>query len=196
MLLLLTGASGVGKSTVRALVAERVLPRIRAVELRDVVAIPPAPDLAWRQRATEAVLQQAIALQRDDRHLLLAGDPVAPGEVVAAPSFDALDGFDACLLDCAPDAQRERLALRGDPPELLDAHLAFADWFRHHVDDPHHRPEVLQHAGDPGMRWERLAAVPWGFPTIDTTNKTPDAVAAEVLDWLAPYRSAAGQAMR
>jgi hypothetical protein len=196
VLLLLTGASGVGKSTVRALVADRIAPAIHAVELRDVVPIPAAPDLAWRQRATEEVLQQAIALQADGRHLLLAGDPVAPGEVVAAPSFDRLDGFDACLLDAAPDAQRERLARRGDPPSLLDAYQAFADWFRHHIDDPAYRPEVLQSAGDPSMRWGRLATAAWAFTTIDTTNRTPDAVAADVLSWLAPYRSAAGQAIR
>jgi hypothetical protein len=51
MLLLLTGASGAGKST-------------------------------------ETVVQRALELQGVGRHVLLAGDPVAPGEVIAAPSAD------------------------------------------------------------------------------------------------------------
>ena len=74
-----------------------------------------------RQRATEAVVQRAAGLQSDGRHLLLSGDPVAVGEVLAAPSATRLEGVAACLLDVGPDAQVLswcRHALRGRAPML------------------------------------------------------------------------------
>jgi ABC-type thiamine transport system ATPase subunit len=51
-----SGASGAGKSTARRLVAGELKPGVECVELHDVVAMPRAPTLAWRQRATEAVV--------------------------------------------------------------------------------------------------------------------------------------------
>jgi predicted ABC-type ATPase len=98
MMLLVTGASGVGKSTVRALIAEELAPNVRAVELTQIAGAP-TYERGWRQRAVEQVVQVALAEQEVGRHLLLAGDPVPPGEVLAAPSADRLDGFAACLLD-------------------------------------------------------------------------------------------------
>jgi hypothetical protein len=78
MFLLVTGASGAGKSTVRRAVAPRLGDAIDCVELGDVVEVPSVPTIAWRQRATEAVVRRALELQAEDRHLLLSGDPVAP----------------------------------------------------------------------------------------------------------------------
>ncbi len=86
MFLLITGASGVGKSTVRGLIAADLPSAVEPVELHDVVGPERFPTLSWRQRSTEAVVRRAIALQAEGRHLLLAGDPVAAGEVIAAPS--------------------------------------------------------------------------------------------------------------
>jgi hypothetical protein len=178
VLLLLTGASGVGKSSARALLAPR-LSGVECVELRDVVAIPAAPDLAWRQCSVETVVQRALEVE----HLLLAGDPVAPGEVLAAPSAPALDGFAACLLDCSAEAQTARLARRGDPPSLLPHHVAFADWMRGHTRDPGHRPEVIQSAGWEGMRWEQWPAA-WSFAEIDTSSRSIAEVADAAEEWV------------
>ncbi len=178
MLLLLTGASGVGKSSVRALVAPR-LDGVECVELRDVVEIPPVPDLAWRQRSVEAAVQRAL----DVEHLLLAGDPVAPGEVLGAPSAPLLDGFAACLLDCSAEVQTARLARRGDPVQWLPHHIAFADWMRCHMRDPAHRPDVIQAAGWDGMRWEQWPAA-WSFAAIDTSALTVAEVADAVEGWV------------
>jgi broad-specificity NMP kinase len=119
MFLLVTGASGAGKSTVRRLVAPDLAPAIECVELHDIVSVPARPDIAWRQRATEAVVRRALDLQADRRHLLLSGDPVAAGEVLAAPSAVALSAVAVCLLDVSPDAQAARLVRRGDDPALL-----------------------------------------------------------------------------
>src|SRR5450755_2823823 len=109
MFLLVTGASGAGKSTVRRAITRELSPAIECVELFDVVSMPRVPDLAWRQQATEVVVERALELQAEGRHLLLSGDPVAAGEVLAAPSAVELDGVAVCLLDLSPDAQSERL---------------------------------------------------------------------------------------
>ncbi len=124
MFLLVTGASVAGKSTVRCAVARRLSPEVECVELLDIVARPAVPRIAWRHQATEAVVQRALELQAQGRHLLLSGDPVAAGEVLAAPSAVGLDGVALCLLHVSPDAQAARLAHRGDDPSLLPHHQA------------------------------------------------------------------------
>ena len=144
MFLLVSGASGAGKSTARRLVAGELEPEVECVELHDVVPMPSVPTLAWRQRATEAVVCHALKLQEDGRHVLLAGDPVAAGEVLAAPSADRLDGIAVCLLDVDRDTQAARLLARGDDPALLVHHVAFAEWMRAHAADPHQGPRCCR----------------------------------------------------
>ena len=188
MFLLVTGASGAGKSTVRRLIAAELEPGVECVELGDVVEIPRVPTLAWRQQATEVVVRHALELQAHGRHLLLAGDPVAAGELIAAPSADQLDGVAVCLLDVARDAQVARLSARGDDPALFVHHVAFADWMRGHAADPNHKPEVLQVNGWEQMQWERCGAFEegeggWAIHLLDTSSLSADAVAAEVLAW-------------
>lgn len=75
--LLITGASGTGKSSARAAIAAELEPEVVCVELGDVVAIPAWPTLAWRQESTEAVARLALEHQAEGRHLLLSGDPAA-----------------------------------------------------------------------------------------------------------------------
>ena len=186
VLLLLTGASGVGKSTCRIAIEAAVGEELDCVELRDIVAIPAAPDVAWRQRSVEAVVQRALS---QDRDLLLAGDPVAPGELIAAPSADRLDRVAICLLDCDASSQTERLRRRGEPEELLPRHVAFADWMREHIRDPCHMPEVVTDNGWDAMRWERWVDADWSFEVIDTSGRTPDDVAADSLAWVTAARA-------
>jgi hypothetical protein len=185
MLLLVTGASGAGKSTARAAVEEALSPLIECAELKDLVEIPPVPTLAWRQRATEQAVQRALRLEDLGRHLLLSGDPVAAAEVAATPSAPALDGFAACLLEVSADAQAARLASRGDDPALLPRHQAFAAWMRGQAGDPLHRLDVLRGDGWDEMRWDRLEAIgaAWRMRVIDTTAMSREAVAQAVLDW-------------
>jgi hypothetical protein len=196
MFLLVSGASGAGKSTARRSIAAELEPGVACVELHDVVPMPRLPTLAWRQRATEAVVRHAIELQEHDRDLLLAGDPVAAGEVLAAPSADRLDAIAVCVLDVDSGAQAARLIARGDDPALLVHHVAFADWMRGHAADPRHRPEVLQTDGWEQMRWERWNRLhdmgSWAIHMLDTSNLTPAAAASEILAWC--RRALAGQA--
>lgn len=93
MFLLMTGASGVGKTTARLAIEGDLAPKVACVEFADVVPIPDHMTIAWRHQSVEAVVQRAVALQADDRNLLLCGDPVAVGEVLAAPSAIELDAI-------------------------------------------------------------------------------------------------------
>ena len=185
MLLLITGASGVGKSTVRAVVAPELSSVVECVELLDLTPPPEAMTRVWRQQTAEMAVRRAVALQASGRHLLLAGDPVPAAEVVAAPSAPALDAIAVCLLDAAPQAQAERLAARGDPPALLPHHQAFAEWMRRQASDPLHMTHVVSEASWEEMRWERLEqlAADWRMHTIDTTHMTKRDVSDAVLDW-------------
>lgn len=185
MLLLLTGASGVGKSTVHALIAPELLPEVECVELLQLSPSPAAITLVWRQQTAELAVRRAVELQASGRHLLLAGDPVPAIEVVAAPSAPQLEAVAVCLLDADADTQAERLAMRGDPPELLVHHHAFAEWMRRQATDPLHMTEVVSNAGWPQMRWERLEslAAVWAMHTIDTSSMTTVNVAGAVVQW-------------
>lgn len=188
MFLLVTGASGAGKSTVRRLVAPELSPDIECVELHHVSTVPALPTIAWRQQATEAAVQCAVELQAQRRHLLLCGDPVAAGEVLAAPSAAELDGIAVCLLDLSAEAQTNRLTKRGDDPGLLADHHAFADWMRGHARDPGHMPHVVSAHGWEAMRWQRWTGIDpagdnWGMHIIDTSELAPHEVAAELVSW-------------
>jgi energy-coupling factor transporter ATP-binding protein EcfA2 len=188
VLLLVTGSSGAGKSTARRLISDELAPDTECIELAHVVTMPPVPTIAWRQQAAETVVRRAVALQAQGRHLLLAGDPVAAGEVVAAPSADELDAIAVCLLDVDADTQAGRLAERGDDPRLLADHQAFAAWMRGHARDPRHMVHVLTTNGWEAMRWERLRDLDprdggWAVHVVDTSALTTDQVAEQVLTW-------------
>jgi hypothetical protein len=184
-LLLVTGASGVGKSSVRGIVAPELLPTVECVELVNLMPLPDVMTRVWRQQAAEAAVRRAVELRASGRHLLLAGDPVPAAEVVAVPSASSLGAIAVCLLDATPEAQAERLAARGDHPALLPHHQAFAEWMRRQASDPLHMTHVVSEAGWEEMRWERLEGlVPdWRMHTIDTTHMTMRAVADAVLEW-------------
>lgn len=188
MLLLVTGASGVGKSTVRRALAPRLRPRVETAEIA-TLGVTPEWSLVWRHRMVERLVQQALDAQTQGKHFLICGDPVPPGEVVAAPSASRLGPIAVCLLDATPDVQRERLAARGDDLALLPQHQAFAAWMRGHVADHRHRPDVITGGGWEAMRWERwtdpaVDALPWRAHVIDTSDLGPDDVVAQVAAWI------------
>ena len=101
MLLSLTGASGAGKSMVLdAMVAAFDGQRVSCVEF-DSVGVPPGAHTAWRHGVLERWVRRAVEEQREGRHFVLCGQ-VPVGELLAAPSADALDGIAACLLQARP----------------------------------------------------------------------------------------------
>jgi hypothetical protein len=84
MFLLVTGASGVGKSTVRRLIEPEFARVLETAEL-SILGETPEWTVAWRHRMVERMARRALAVQREGKHFLLCGDPVPPGEVLAAP---------------------------------------------------------------------------------------------------------------
>ncbi len=188
MFFLVTGASGAGKSTVRRLLAPRFEGLVETAELA-TLGITPEWSLSWRHRTLEYVVQQALQAQRAGKHFLLCGDPVPPGELLAVPSADRLGDVEVCLLDVSEEAQRRRLTARGDDASLLPQHVAFAEWMRHHVVDPRHRPYVITQNGWEEMRWDRWMndhpeKKPWTSHVIDTTHLPPEDVAGQVAAWM------------
>jgi hypothetical protein len=185
---LVTGASGVGKSTVRRQITRRFRTTLIAAELV-TLGLTPEWSLGWRHQAVERAVQRALEAQHTGKHFLLCGDPVPPGELYAAPSADQLAGIAVCLLDAAPHAQRERLLARGDDPALIPHHLAFADWMRKHAVDHRHHPHVILQEAWEEMRWERWLGddrehPPWNVHVIDTTDHPPNEVSADVAVWV------------
>jgi len=151
MFFLVSGASGVGKTSVRKLIETEIAEQVAVCELGDL-GITPEWSLRWRHQAVEKVVQLGLKHQESGKHFLLCGDPVPPGELYAAPSAGKLAGIQVCLLDASPERQTERLTLRGDPADLIPHHIAFAEWMRRHVVDHRHRPEVIINQG-----WEQCA---------------------------------------
>ena len=96
-------------------------------------------------------MRRAVELQASGRHLLLAGDPIAAIEVIAAPSAPELDAVAVCLLDADTEAQAARLTARGDDLTLLVHHQAFAEWMRRQASDPLYMTHVVSDHG-----WEEV----------------------------------------
>lgn len=136
----------------------------------------------------ERAAARALELREEGRHLLLAGDPVAAGEVLAAPSTADID-VAICLLDADMAALDERLDRRLDPPEIRHLHHGFADWLRAHATDPTHMPFVLIDGGWEEMEWWRWTGLSaddlrWKMAVIDTSDLTPDEVGARTVAWI------------
>src|SRR5690349_7179231 len=129
MYFLVTGASGVGKSTVRKLIEPEFADVLDAAEL-GMLGSTPQWNIEWRHQMVERTVLRALEAQREGKHFLLCGDPVPPGEVWAAPSAERLERLAVCLLDAGEEAQTARLLGRGDDPNLIRNHVAFADWMR------------------------------------------------------------------
>lgn len=188
MLFLVTGASGAGKSTVRRLVEPLFEDCLVTGEIA-TLGMAPEWNVRWRAQVVELLVRRALDTQREGKHYLLCGDPVPPGELFAVPSADQLGDIKVCLLDVSEEEQRRRLLARGDDPELLPRHNAFAAWMRRHVVDPRHLPEAITNDSWDEMRWDRWLGsdadhVPWPTYVIDTTLLKPPEVADRVAAWI------------
>lgn len=188
MFLLVTGASGMGKSTVRRMLEPEFADVLETGEIY-TLGVTPQWNVAWRHKMVERIVQLALEADERGKHYLFAGDPVPPGEVWAAPSAERLGPIAVCLLDASEKVQRARLLARGDDPSLLPNHVGFADWMRQHVVDPGYRPEVVQHNGWSEMCWDRpvedeAGARPWSTHVIDTSELDPKEVSAQVAAWI------------
>lgn len=187
MLLLVTGASGVGKSSARVGATTLLDESFEAIELWHLGPIPAVPTIEWRQQMAERAALRAIELDAEGRHLLLAGDPMAAGEILAAPSADQVD-VAVCLLDVNEAAHQARLDARNEPADLVPLHFGFAAWMRKHATDPSHLQVVLTNGGWDQMRWDRWMSLAdgdprWAMTVINTSDLAVDEVAVAVSQW-------------
>jgi hypothetical protein len=187
VLLSVTGASGVGKSTtLDALIRAFAEQPVSCAEF-DSIGVPPDADRTWRHGAVEQWVRRALDEQRAGRHLIVCGQ-VPVGELLAAPSADRLAGIAACVLHCSPDVRRARLVGRAERSDALADHLAFGEWLYQHTLDPGHHPEVIRVQTAAPMRWERWSAwvagdERWRFEVIDTDALTREQAAERVVVW-------------
>jgi energy-coupling factor transporter ATP-binding protein EcfA2 len=188
MLLSLTGASGVGKSTtLDALTAAFRDEPVTCVEF-DSIGVPADADTAWRHGMVEHWVRRAVCEQAAGRHLVLCGQ-VPVGELLAAPSAEELDAVACLLLHCSQGVRRARLTERADAgPNRMDDHLAFGEWFYRHTVDPTYMPHVIRVESGVGMRWERWSDWAagderWRFDILDTYALDREQAAERVVAW-------------
>ena len=195
MLLVLTGSSCSGKSTLAFAVADR-LHRV-AVHDFDEVGVPAGADRGWRNRTTELWVRRALEYQGRGIDLLLTGQSPL-GEILAVPSAPLLDGIAVCLVDVAGEVRRARLATRDQgrwDAAAVDAFLGWAVWHRGHAHDPRHRPDVIIDGSWSGMVWDRwigwAAGDPrWRTHLLDTTDQPVGRSVDQVEQWITEQRAA------
>ncbi|MEV5850548.1 hypothetical protein AB0M32_52200 [Streptomyces sp. NPDC051985] len=196
MLLMLTGSSGAGKTTLAFAVADR----LHGVVVRefDEVGVPDPPiPPHWRNRMTELWVCRALEYQASGMDLLLSGNSPL-GEVLAAPSAPLLEGIAVCLIDVADRVRRDRLAVRDKgrwDQDATDAFCGWAAWHRGHARDPRFRPDVVIDGSWPEMAWQRwtgwTAEDPrWSTCLIDTTDQPLTTSVDRVERWVTEQRLA------
>lgn len=187
MLLLLTGSSASGKTTLA-----QALPRMQNLVVRDFdeVGVPSDADKAWRHRAGESWFQRALQLQEQGQDLLLACQTPL-GEALATPSADRLDGLAVCLIDCSDEDRLARLGQRPGPhsEEVLRAFVGWAEFMRHHHLDPQYRQDVMTDAAWSEMRWDRWTSWQtgdsrWSAETINTSDLDLQAAVEALQTWI------------
>lgn len=184
MLIVVSGASGAGKSA--------ILPHLRARlsgmswHEFDSVGVPPDADTAWRQRTLEHWVRHALAREREGIALGLCGQ-VAYGEVLACPVTARLTGVAVCHLDCADVTRIDRLRECGRAVDQDT--LSWAAWLRVHGVDPTWRPDVITAGGLTDYAWERWrdwerGDPRWQIHQVDTTDRSVAQVADHVAAWI------------
>ncbi|NUR97679.1 MAG: hypothetical protein HOV67_20795 [Kribbellaceae bacterium] len=195
MLLILTGSSCSGKTTLARALGDRVQDVV--VHDHDEIGVPEDADMRWRNRTTEQWIRRALEYQDRGLDMILTGQSPL-GEVLASPSAPQLDGIAVCLVDVADDERRRRLGRRDGgrrPPEVVDSFVGWAAWHRGHAADPRYRPDVIFADSWADMVWERWSTWTkddgrWSTHVLDTTGR-PIAQSADDLErWVVVQRTA------
>lgn len=145
-ILVVTGASGAGKTATVQVLEARGIPGVRCFYL-DSIGVPTAEEMertsrggeGWQAAATAAWLAQLSGLPDDVRVAVLDGQ-TRPSFVVGAESRPALPAVTALLLDCAADIRAARLCGPRQQPELATAQMdQWAAYLRGQADALHLR---------------------------------------------------------
>ena len=131
MIVVVTGASGAGKSTVVRALDARGIDGVRCFFF-DSVGVPEDADEAWRVRTTAGWLARLDALDGAIRVAVLDGQ-VPPTTVI-----DLARGLRrrvrVILLECAREVRDARLRERGQPELASDAMACWAAYLRGQAD--------------------------------------------------------------
>ena len=157
-LLFAIGASGAGKTSALQALAARKLPQLACYHF-DGIGVPSVDAMVTTYGSPER--WQEVTTHEWIARLQLESRPVVILEGQTRPSFirTGLRGTPAgiVVLDCQPEVRSDRLRTHRRQPEL-------------------DTPEMHSWAS-----YLRGQAVALGLPVIDTTSRTPDAVADELL---------------
>ena len=158
-ILVVTGASGSGKSAAVNALAERALPGIRCYHF-DAIGVPSREEMdrdfgggeQWQALMTQQWLVR-LAADPDGAEVYVLDGQTRPTFVIRAAERSGIDGVRIILLDCEPSVRRTRLIeLRGQP-ELANSQM------------------------DSWAAYLRGQADALGLPVIDTASQDIEAVA-------------------
>jgi hypothetical protein len=129
-ILVLTGASGVGKTTILRTLAARALPGIAAYHF-DSIGVPSVAEMTakfgspegWQVRMTREWIARLAANVSDDRVAVLEGQ-VRPSVVRDAFARSGVRTGQIVLLDCDPDVRDARLRGPRRQPDLASAQMS------------------------------------------------------------------------
>jgi chloramphenicol 3-O-phosphotransferase len=195
MLLVLSGSSGAGKTTLARAVSG-LIAGLHVHELGEIADEPWSRDRSgpwWRRDLTERWLQRAILLDESGEDLLLTEGVL--GEVLAAPSAEHVSGIAACLIDCEDSERLRRIRARGETDAVELQHFVnWSVWLRGHAADPQYWADPIRQDGDMSWHWDRwerwTSGDPrWSIFRIDTTHKPVGRSADRLVAWLEGQRA-------
>jgi len=139
-LLVVTGASGAGKTTLVRGLAARVLPGIRCHQF-DSIGVPTPEEMARRygsgeewQRAMTVRWVERLAAETAPGALAVLDGQVRPSVVLGALAATPVPVVEILLVDCAPESRERRLGDRGQPELATPEMSAWAAYLRGQAD--------------------------------------------------------------
>jgi hypothetical protein len=117
-----TGASGVGKTTLMHALDEQRLPGVRCYYF-DSVGVPEHADEDWQAATTERWIVH-LAANPDGAQVVVLEGQMRPSEVVAAFRRHGITRGRAVLIDCTHAVREARLRGERGQPELASPRMA------------------------------------------------------------------------
>jgi broad-specificity NMP kinase len=138
--LVITGASGVGKTTLVRAVDAHALPDVRCYYF-DSIGVPPLEEMiatfgsteGWQAAMTDRWIAR-LAANPDRARVLILDGQVRPSIVRAALRSNEMNNATILLVDCSHDVREARLRARGQPELATPQMAAWAAYLRGQAD--------------------------------------------------------------